>query len=308
MVAKETAWTTYWHAANRLDSCIVRQGQQEGDQKAIFGFWREFVKGCPSGGRLLDLATGNGAVALRLVQAAADLGKDVTVDAVDLADIRPESYLTEYSDFANLIQFHGGIDICALPFGDQCFDGAVSQFGFEYAPAAPAVAELARVLRPGAPFQFLVHHTEGALVTPNVEQVAEIKALLVPGGLVDCIQQLLAGTLPMDRLEDEGRRLLVQHNNQLPRITSEIFAAVRQLLARQDLDLDVRAQGASDMRHRLEAEQERMRQLGDAALSEGEADNLRALMADAGLRHVSFEPFHVGEDRALLGWQFTGHK
>ncbi|SDD43803.1 class I SAM-dependent methyltransferase [Kordiimonas lacus] len=308
MVAKETAWTTYWHAANRLDSCIVRPGQQEGDQKAIFGFWREFVKGCPSGGRLLDLATGNGAVALRLVQAAADLGKDVTVNAVDLADIRPESYLTEYSDFANLIAFRGGVDICALPFGDQCFDGAVSQFGFEYAPATSAVAELARVLRSGAPFQLLVHHKEGALVAPNVAQIAEIETLLGSGGLVDCIQQLLAGTSSMDALEGEGRRLLSENNNQLPRITAEIFAAVRQLLTRQDLDLAIRIQGAADMRHRLEAEQERMRQLGHAALSGDEADSLCRLMTDTGLHDVAVQPFHVGSDQALLGWQVTGRR
>ncbi|MFC4346229.1 class I SAM-dependent methyltransferase [Kordiimonas lipolytica] len=307
MAAGETAWTTYWHA-NRLDSCIVRPGQQDDDQKAIFDFWRTFVSGTPDGGQILDLATGNGAVALRLVEAAVELGQDISVKAVDLADIRPEIFLKEYGDLIRLIEFEGQVDICDLPFSDQSFDGVVSQFGFEYAPPVSAVAELARVLKPSGTFQLLVHHKSGALVAPNVAQVNEIDTLLQAGGLVDCIQGLLAGTVRMEQLEAEGRRLLQLYDNQLPRITAEIFAAVRQLLTRQDLDLIVRAEGATDMRRRLEAEQERMRQLGDAALAENDAADLRQIMAEAGLRDVSYEPFHVGADQALLGWQFAGRR
>ncbi len=307
MDAKETAWTTYWHA-NRLDSCIVRSGHQDEDQKAIFDFWRTFVSRMPEGAKVLDLATGNGAVALRLVEAASELGKTISLDAVDLADIKPEAFLEEYGDLTRLIDFRGQVDICALPFADQSFDGIVSQFGFEYAPALSAVDELVRVLKQGGAFQLLVHHKSGALVAPNVAQVAEVETLTRTGGLVDCIQGLLAGTVQLDTLEDEGRRLLEGYGNQLPRITAEIFAAVRQLLTRQDLDLSVRATAASDMRRRLEAEKERMRQLGDAALAKNDAADLRQIMTDAGLQDVTYEPFHVGTDQALLGWQFAGQR
>jgi len=307
MVAGETAWTTYWHA-NRLDSCIVRPGQQDDDQKAIFDFWRTFVSCTPDGGQILDLATGNGAVALRLVEAAAELGREISVKAVDLADIRPEVFLKEYGDLIRLIEFEGQVDICDLHLSDQSFDGVVSQFGFEYAAPVPAVAELARVLKPGGAFQLLAHHKSGALVAPNVAQVNEIDTLLQAGGLVDCIQGLLAGTARIEQLEAEGRRLLQLYDNQLSRITAEIFAAVRQLLTRQDLDVAIRGQGASDMRRRLEAEQERMRQLGDAALADKDAEGLQQIMVDAGLRDVAYEPFHVGADQALLGWQFTGRR
>lgn len=306
MATQETAWTTYWQA-NRLDSCIVRQGHQEEDAQAIFEFWQAFAAEMPEGSNLLDLATGNGAVAFRLLEAAKRMGKEISINAVDLADIRPEAFLRDYGEQARLIDFHGHVDICALPFADQSFDGVVSQFGFEYADQAKAVSELVRVLKPGGRFQFLMHHTEGALVAPNVAQIAEIDALLRQGGLVDLIEQFLAGKAQMDMLEQEGRQLLDANDNQLPRITAEIFDAVRQLLMRRDLDLSVRQQGAADMHRRLDAEQERMQQLSQAALSESGAESLCRSMTSAGLQGVACQPFHVGADSVLLGWRVNGH-
>jgi SAM-dependent methyltransferase len=51
-----------------------------------------------------------------------------------------------------------------LPFQAQTFDGAVSQFGLEYGHVNEAVQELRRVLRPGARFSFIIHHSDSLVV------------------------------------------------------------------------------------------------------------------------------------------------
>lgn len=51
-----------------------------------------------------------------------------------------------------------------LPLPDRSFGAAVSQFGYEYGDRQAAAAEVARVLQPGAPLSFLVHHPEGPIV------------------------------------------------------------------------------------------------------------------------------------------------
>lgn len=51
-----------------------------------------------------------------------------------------------------------GLDGQSLPFADHCFDGAVSTWTLCTIPdASAALAELRRVLKPGAPFRFVEH-------------------------------------------------------------------------------------------------------------------------------------------------------
>ncbi len=51
-----------------------------------------------------------------------------------------------------------------LPFGDGTFGAAVSQFGYEYGRAEETAKELRRIMVPGAPLSFLIHHPEGPIV------------------------------------------------------------------------------------------------------------------------------------------------
>ena len=52
----------------------------------------------------------------------------------------------------------------ALPFPQGSFSAAVSQFGYEYCDLQAAAVELARVLKPGSMFSFVVHHSLSRIV------------------------------------------------------------------------------------------------------------------------------------------------
>jgi SAM-dependent methyltransferase len=91
-----------------------------------------------------------------------------------------------------------------LPFEDQRFDAAVSQFGFEYGSIARSAKEAARVLAPGAPFSFIVHHAHSPIVRADRARDRALRAVL--GRRVE--QAFLTGLpAPLDRQLELVRRL-----------------------------------------------------------------------------------------------------
>jgi SAM-dependent methyltransferase len=100
------------------------------------------------GERALDLATGTGEVALRLAQTGAD------VSAIDIAEPMVEKARRRAEEKGVSIKFDLG-DVEYLPYDDEVFDIAISNFGLIFAPDhANVAAELARVLRPGGRLGF----------------------------------------------------------------------------------------------------------------------------------------------------------
>lgn len=99
--------------------------------------------------RLIDIGTGEGQIARRLQAADADyvIGADPTASQVTEAATRGggPSYVRAVAD--------------DLPFADESFDGALACLVYEHIEALEAaLAETARVLRPGGRFVFMLNH------------------------------------------------------------------------------------------------------------------------------------------------------
>jgi ubiquinone/menaquinone biosynthesis C-methylase UbiE len=95
------------------------------------------------GERVLDLATGTGAVAIRAALAGAE------VSAVDVAEPMLAKARARAEEAGVAVAFELG-DAEYLPYEDASFDVASSNFGLIFAPDhANVAAELARVVRPG---------------------------------------------------------------------------------------------------------------------------------------------------------------
>jgi SAM-dependent methyltransferase len=98
---------------------------------------------------VLDVGTGEGQIARLAVQDGAELvaGVDPTVAQLATAVARGGDAL-----FARA-------NALALPFPDESFDAVVVCLVFEHiADHRPAIAEIARVLRPGGRFAFFLNH------------------------------------------------------------------------------------------------------------------------------------------------------
>ena len=148
-------WTAVW----QFEGAGHRPARTPQDA-AIEPVWHEFVDALADGTRLLDLATGNGVVALACAGRAHQRQRNLEIHAVDAADIKPPA---QASGEEPRVRFQGGVWLEDLPFEDAAFGAVISQYGFEYADEEQAVAELSRVLAPGGRLRLVVHAHGGAV-------------------------------------------------------------------------------------------------------------------------------------------------
>jgi ubiquinone/menaquinone biosynthesis C-methylase UbiE len=158
------AWTQFW-ADSAQSGCAV--GAPE-IWASLLGHWSAFAASLPRGARVLDLGCGAGAVGRMLLMAREDL----RVTGVDAANV-PRSRLPR-------MELLSETDMELLPFDDGSFSAVVSQFGYEYSHTRDSARELTRVLAPGAPLSFLVHHSESAIVNANRARLGAVVAFLAP--------------------------------------------------------------------------------------------------------------------------------
>ncbi|GAA2009633.1 class I SAM-dependent methyltransferase [Nocardioides kribbensis] len=147
------------------------------DQQLLFTAAEE-VGHLPDGARVLDVPCGGG-VALRSLRA----DQQVEVVAVDIAEVMLERTRRAAHDRkVDHLVTTVAADVADLPFDDASFDLVVSLMGLHCFPdPAAAVAELARVLRPGGVLSasLLLRGTVPAL--SPAWQVGRASGLLGPG-------------------------------------------------------------------------------------------------------------------------------
>jgi SAM-dependent methyltransferase len=156
------AWTAFWTDPGQ-SRCV--SGAPDIWQ-AFTDHWSAFALSMDRGTRILDLGCGAGAVARLLLAARGDL----QVTGIDYARVP----LAIYPNFELL----SDTPMESLPFGEPCFSGVASQFGFEYSDCEATVRELAQVLVPGARLSFLVHHSGSSIVGSNRARLKALTAFL----------------------------------------------------------------------------------------------------------------------------------
>lgn len=172
-------WTRFWQF-DRVASCLDGP-DHAGYIEPVADGWRAFFGTLRSDARVLDLCTGNGAIALI---AAAAL-PEARIDAIDRATIDPARHVRRHPELIGRIDFHGGVAAEKMPFADAVFDAIVSQYGFEYAERDAATAEVARLLAPGGRLRLVVHAADGAPCAGAAQVIADADMLLKTLALPD---------------------------------------------------------------------------------------------------------------------------
>ncbi len=108
--------------------------------------WRRAALKClklPAGGRLLDIATGTGDVALmasHMYPLSSVVGMDMTVEMLRIASVKDKEQCINW----------GSGDALNLPFEDNSFEGVISAFMMRnVGDTQAALDEQARVIKPG---------------------------------------------------------------------------------------------------------------------------------------------------------------
>jgi SAM-dependent methyltransferase len=168
------AWDQYWRDG-RLASCGGEAGANY--QPAIAEGWRRFFGSMANGARVLDICTGNGAVARLAAEVASARNARVTIDAVDAAELHPMGM----GAGADMIRFLPRTPAEHLPFPDDSFDFIVGQYAIEYTELDRTLAELQRVSHPHARLRFVTHASNSIVVQGARAQLADVQRLVQTG-------------------------------------------------------------------------------------------------------------------------------
>ena len=306
--ARTAAWAGYW-ATGTLHSC---PGSYAGNYDGAIGaFWERGLAGLMPGTRLLDVATGNGALPLRVLQ---QYGDAVEIHAIDLAQPSPGWYQAGLHPNVHL---HGGIDMAATGFADAGFDVVCSQYGIEYGARPQALDEALRVLRPDGRLLLVLHHAGSELAEVARAESGVYAWLLAEGGMLDLASRMLlwlraasAGEpLPQEAARDrqhynaQVRELGARHGQGRARaLAVEAVQAVHGLLALPGQGRnDEAAARLARLRVDLAHAGVRSRELCEHALSARDVQDWTQRIA-AALPQAQVACQELRQEQGVLGW------
>ena len=182
---KNNPWTDYWKTGASI-SCVASPGMEA----HLTSLWNKYVDELGDDLRILDLATGNGIVALTCESRARVRKINLQIDAVDAANINPDKTTKNPGQPISQVRFQGDIQLESLPFSDDSFSGVVSQFGFEYANEAQTIPEISRVLAPGGQLRLIIHAKDGAVSQDINNRVQRLHSVLAENGPLSLVLAL----------------------------------------------------------------------------------------------------------------------
>ncbi len=281
--------------------------------------WEAFFASLPAEARLLDIGTGNGVLPLMALAAASRRGAHWQIDATDLARIDPVRHVADGERRFVGVRFHPGVASEQLPFEEASFDAATGHYALEYSDTSRSVRELARVLKPGAEAQFVLHHSDSLLLQSARRSMAECDLVFKQTRLYRKLHRLVSIENPspefLRHAQDELTIAIRRVKQALAEAQSAHAAAGRILAVALDATQKLLAarQSLRPQKVGLEvdrAEEElrtawrRLNDLAEHALDEASMQRIESHALEAGFGLIERRPLlHNGGN--LVGWLLT---
>ena len=197
---EDRRWSNYWAQGHVHSLGRAYDGGNYGGSVRDF-WWRVFAT-LPASARVLDICSGNGAVALLAADYSREHQRNLQIHAVDRAEIDPGRALGQ--ELTAAIRFQGGVAVESLPFEADSFDLVTAQYGLEYTDAQVSVPELARVLRFGGQLAVIHHHPNSHVIRTARAEHLLIDGLLATGGVLSAVDGLLGRLRRMESRHGMG--------------------------------------------------------------------------------------------------------
>jgi len=258
----------------------------------IAAFWQQQVAQLPRGARILDVCTGNGAVALLLAQASAAAGTGSSITAIDAAEIRPDLIKRRFPQLAMLIKrirFIGARRFETLAVTPASLDLITSQYGIEYCEPAPAARKCFELLKPGGRLALICHAPDSAMIETMQTELAGYRRI-DETGLIELFRGRFSGTLNATVFRDRLSQLRDQLSAsgplaQLPLLQYAIALIGRALLI-SDRQLELERSAAMQAVEQLLDGRERLRQMLEVNQRLHDSDDWSEVFVEAGLRRL----------------------
>lgn len=318
-------WSSYWKGP-RL-SC-VRSGHGIGYPKVLENLWRDYFSSLKDHSRLLDIGTGNGAVAIVANDLAHQLGRTYEIHAADQSDIDPSRHLRGTGLMFDDIVFHARTPAEKTGFPDAHFDVITGQYALEYTNKKATIKELSRLLKPGGHARFVLHQRDSQVYKQTQRQIHDLQFLRLDLQLLDKARAMMrmvyacesSNPLDGDSLEEmqQCKRNFFSAAKTLQEIAPksayrEVFVDVLKILAhywntRQQHDLQTFLGRMDELEQELSVTEQRHQAMCDSALNADDIKRLSILFQANGFTDIINRTIETEDDGTALGWQLDARR
>ncbi len=147
-------WDTYWQGTQDADA----YASGGASHPTITSFWHEALRQIlapTTNARILDIATGSGAVIESIFHHSIDANQDIT--CLDISDAAIDSVRRKFPAIVGIVA-----DARSIPLESSRYDLVTSQFGIEYA-GLDSLDEATRLIAPGGTLALLMHIRPGLI-------------------------------------------------------------------------------------------------------------------------------------------------
>lgn len=309
------AWSSYWSEGNVTSLPNLFPGNYGGD---VLRFWSEAFSSLREGSGLLDICTGNGAIAI--------LAKDYTnrknmrcnIHAIDVATIQPHEHQNTTTTM-NEVKFHSGVAVEATPFSDKYFDLIVGQFALEYCEVTEGIQELSRIIQDDGAVFLMMHHAESVTAKNTREFISTAEIFLKEPTIFYRLRKFVeqyARQKNMDapKVAQKRKQLIAsfnEANSLLRRYPKSRFLRVtldniKDLAERAHIDPFMKLAEIREFEKMVKHHLIRMQDQRDAAIDADEMSEIEALFHCYGFGSVQCEPFYL--DEVLFSWTLRAHR
>lgn len=315
-------WDQYWAYANINSLSSASTGNYAG---TVAQFWKNQFGGLKHAAKILDIGTGNGAVAFFAAEVGIKKGLDFQIKAVDLAKIDPTSATKPHPELALLlpyIDFQGRVSANDLPFDSDYFDLIVGQYALEYTPLDSTLEELQRVLKPAGHLSFIMHHTDSIIMQTTADELEQARLIFDEANLFLHARELVEAIgdaktpAEIDRLTEDKNANDKRHNlndayeyllRKADTRKNSMFLRtalnyIAELFKAQALPLHEKLQYLQLCQQLIEGNRERIRDMCAAAFDVSRTLELSELCVTKGFTRPRISPF-LNESKQLVGWK-----
>lgn len=162
-------WDDYWQYQTTSNSFASEYSDGDGPYEVVASTWLDAFSNILPDHTIVDLGSGSGALLNLLSTKCPHVVFDKWIN-VDYANVKP------LATAANTVEWVKA-DFTALDMDSDAIDHVFSMFGFEYANAKKACAELVRVLKDGGVAMLMCHHPESMITSQSKISMAAHRAI-----------------------------------------------------------------------------------------------------------------------------------
>ena len=315
----DESWNKYWEHGF-LTSC--RNAFSCNYDGSIRARWEGLFASLDPGHRVLDICTGNGAIAMIANEVSRNNHLELEIHGIDAAAIRPHQTVTEGRELLEGIRFKGRTPAEDTGFDDGYFHAIVGQYALEYTDEQACVREMARISAPGARLQFIIHHDRSIVMETSREELRNAAILFEETRIFEhaarLIEQAGAATtaaereaLRRDPVAEAAREAL---NSAAAVVSEALQASPHPQLLQMALDnvaqayrllgpdgKDAALSHLAESRQRIDANVDRLKDLMAAGRTESQIDAIRSYFDDEGFITRAADVIHH-EGGPLMGW------